>query len=436
MIGVTRPELNPHHWQGEILLSDFKRKVVLCGRQSGKTTTIKTIVYNQALSLANQEILVLCPTHGMVKELLWRAFTRADDPLFDPALVTDQNNQDMTITLFTGSRITFKGAENIMALLGREVDLLVLDEFQSMREELWTFVEPLLATRSGTAVFTGTARHANHIMEFYRRGQSPDFPHWKSWKIRTQDSGSPAGNPENIQLAKESMSEEEFLQEYCAEPALREGLVYPGFSDANIFEDMSFIPPNAPLLLGWDFNVACMAVTVSVKLGNNMYVIDEIVQTFDTANTTTAIREVRAKYGNRRMIVYPDASGRNRSSSSIDVNNTNHQLLRTAGFNLVFDHSGNPSIEDRIIILNGLIQPMEGEPSFFVHKSCTRTIDGLSKRTYKGDKPDKTSGHDHTCDCIEYTIWHHFANRNGFTQKGIYGAPNKTPLAQMVSGTA
>ena len=102
----------------------------------------------------------------MVKELLWRPFTRVDQPLFDPRLIVHQNNQDMTITLFNNSRVTFKGAENISGLLGREVNLLVLDEFQSMRPELWTFVEPLLATRGGTAAFTGTIFYITGTITF------------------------------------------------------------------------------------------------------------------------------------------------------------------------------------------------------------------------------------------------------------------------------
>jgi hypothetical protein len=395
---------HPHNWQADILLSNRRRKVVLCGRQSGKTTLLKQIIYFTALSDSGKEILITAPTHGQVKELLWRSFTRADHPLFDPRIITYQNNQDMIIELFNGSRLTFKGTENISALLGRECDLIIFDEWQSHSVDVWTYLEPVLATRKGTAVFTGTARRGNHIMEFYQKGQENSL--WDSWKITTPESGSPAGSEENLLLAQSSMSEEEYNQEYLCLPNSGEGSVYPGFNNANIIEFTDELPP--VIRIGLDFNISQMNAVVGFRRDNKMFIIDEINQKFHNANTHSMVQEIKRRYPNKKILIYPDASGRNRTTNTVDADSTNHRILRQAGFELVFDHSGNPSIEDRIILLNSIIKPMIGETKFFVDKKCKNLIYSLEHRMYHNGKPDKSSGTDHSCDANEYLFFQLF----------------------------
>lgn len=433
-MSINDPVFNPHFWQGTILQSDAKRKVVLTGRQSGKTTLLKTIIYSKAFERNGVEILVLAPTHGSVKELLWRHFVRADDPLFPKPLVRYQNNQDMILELVNGSRITFKGTENIDALLGREVDYMFLDEFQSHNPLVWTYMEPLLASRGGTAIFTGTARRGNHIMDFYKKGQTN--PLWKSWKITTPESGSPAGSVESIALAQSSMSEEEFNQEYMCEPMNTEGLVYPNFGDANIVGDevMSLLKlKGIPLRVGVDFNISHMTAILCAKIENTLYVVDEITQKHHNANTYSLGEEIKRRTAGFNVIMYPDASGRNRDVSNIDPENTNHQILRSMGYNLVFDSKGNPPIEDRTILLNSKIKPMVGEPTFYVNERCKGLITGLQKRTYKNGKPIKDNITDHGLDCVDYVTWHCFSNRNAMVQTHSYNK-SKPSVAAMVQG--
>lgn len=425
---------NPHKWQCDVLLSNAKRKVCLTGRQSGKTTLLKTIIYASALE-HNQEIMVLAPTHGSVKELLWRHFTRSDQPLFPKPLVKYQNNQDMILELVNGTRITFKGTENVDALLGRECDLLVLDEWQSHNPEVWVYLEPLLASRSGNAIFTGTARRGNHIMDFYQKGL--DTPDWESFKVTTEESGSPAGSPENIEIAKNSMSEEQFLQEYCCLPMSGEGLVYPSFCEDNIVSDeiLSIAKLKGKALhIGVDFNVSMMNAIICVKEGNDLYVVDEIQQKHKDANTHSLVAEIKRRTIGFNVILYPDASGRNRSANTIDPNNTNHQILRAAGYNLVFG-GANPPIEDRTILINGKIKPMEGDPSIYVNSKCKNLIFSLQRRTYKNGKPIKDNIVDHGCDCLDYVTWHLFNNSNGFIQRSIHGSNKpKSTLKGLIHG--
>jgi len=409
---VNEGVFNPHYWQGEILLDKTPRKVVLTGRQSGKTTLLKSIIYKASLEKAQQDILVLASTHGQVKELLWRPFTNAMEALFPKELVAQQNNQDMTIELINGSRITFKGTENYESLLGRTVDLVIFDEWQSHKEEVWTYIEPMLAAKQGNAIFTGTARKGNHIMKFF------DFAlesiYWKSWRITTPESGSPAGTKHAIELAKASMSTEQFLQEYMCVPMSGEGLVYPKFSNENITDCQEVISKlkNDTLHIGVDFNISDMNAVICVRDKQVLTVIDEIRLRHANSNTYSMVQEIRRRYPDRNIILYPDATGRNRSTNTVDPQNTNHTILRQAGFPLKFDHSGNPPIEDRTILVNTKIQTADGTRTLYVDNKCKNLIYALQTRTYKDGKPIKDNVTDHGCDCLDYVLWHLFNTRN------------------------
>lgn len=412
----------PHEWQANILLSSIKRKVALTGRQSGKTTLLKQIIYKESLEQCQQDILVCAPTHGAVKELLWRPFTRVDDPLFHPKLIRYRNNQDMVLELINGSRITFKGTENIDALLGRTIDLLILDEWQSHNPEVWTYLEPMLAAKNGTAMFTGTARKGNHITDFYEKGQR--IPEWASWLITTENSGSPAGNPQALSLAMASMSEEEYLQEYCCIPMTGEGMVYPHFSEANItdLDEVRSVAAlkNMPYHIGVDFNVGHMTALICLRDGPELFIVDEIVLKHGGANTYELAKRLKAYVGDKRCILYPDATGRNRSANTVDPENTNHAILRQHGFNLAFDHAGNPPIEDRTILVNSKIRSAAGAITMYVDPKCKTLINSFEKRQYHNGKPAKDNITDHATDCLDYVAWHLFNNRNGVIQRHMH----------------
>lgn len=416
----------PHSWQAKIILSPAKRKVVLCGRQSGKSTLLKQIVYHRALQYDDQEIMVTAPTHWAVKKGLWRHFITNPVPLFHHSLIKSVNASDLVIELINGSRITFKGTENLNSILGDELDLLVLDEWQNQRDDVWTYMEPLLATRQGTAIFTGTARRGNHIMDFYARGQTNKY--WKSWLITTPNSLSPAGDPEAIKIAKSSMSEEEYNQEYLCVPSQGEGLVYPSFGPDNIVGNKK-LAKDKLLHIGVDFNVENMNAIAFTREGNHIEAVDEIQLKHSKANTLSLIAEMQRRYAGYNVLLYPDASGRNRSTNTVDINNTNHKLLRDAGYNLIFSHSGNPPREDRTILINSKIKAMDGNISFTVQERCRNLIMSLQKRQFKNGLPEKDNITDHGCDCMDYTIWHLFASSRSVSQYSAYQA-NKLPLVE------
>lgn len=80
--------------------------------------------------------------------------------------------------------------------------------------------------------------------------------------------------------------------------------------------------------IGIDFNIGgCVAVVECEHKG-----ISYIVEDFYTYDTENMVLELRNRYSNKQINLYPDASGGNRHTSSTK---TDIDILRTAGFNCI-----------------------------------------------------------------------------------------------------
>ena len=409
--------LNPTRWQQEVLARDYvTHRVLLNGRQSGKSTIIRQLIYSDSLSAPNQELLYVACTIGQAKEIMWRPLLNTHDCIFHPQWIKNRNNSERTIELYNGSRLTVTGSENVEALLGRTIDRLYLDEWQSQDPKVWEKLQPMLAARMGRVVFAGTARGFDDLYDKWWKGSplNPDkHPDWYSWKIKTADSGTPAGLPAAIATAREALSPQQFAQEYEASPYSTEGLVYPDFDLILNTMTEDLITDSPVIHVGMDFNVDNMMAVVAIKKDGKLFVGDEIHLTHKS-NTQTMIRELKARYGDKKIIVYPDASGRNRTTAA-DYNSTNHTLLEQAGFTLRFNHRGNPDIIDRVNTVNAVICNANQDRRLFVHRNCKNIINTLTKQTYHNGKPLKDGKIDHAGDALGYLVYQLFSIRANST---------------------
>lgn len=416
---MANEELRLYPWQSKVFRSNTKNRVVLAGRRSGKTMLFTVLAYTEALKGPQREIMIVCTTHSQAVELYFNNFTNIHDPLFHPSIVASINRQTRVITLINGSRITVTGSENSEALLGRSLNLLLIDEFQSIPREVFEVIlQPCLADRNGSAVFSGTARFGDKLMEYYERGLTSN-PYWESWLITTAESGSPASKPEILEQARQTISKSQFLQEYECIPCNPSFAVFPDFNRSNIIDEFDY-SSDAVLHIGMDFNCGNMCCIIGVKRANILYIVDEIVLTDRDSNTYAMVNIIKQRYGGRQIVIYPDASGRNRNTASIDINNTNHSLLREAGFNLVFDHKGNPPIIDRNILINAKILSAAETTTLYVHSRCKQMIRSFQTHAYKNGMPFKDGINDHAIDAMSYLVWHLFSKRNTASQTSIY----------------
>jgi hypothetical protein len=69
----------------------------------------------------------------MAKDIAWKALKR----LVPRAWIKSKNETDLKLELVNGSTIELKGVENAMALRGRSLAGVVLDEAAFMDSEVW-----------------------------------------------------------------------------------------------------------------------------------------------------------------------------------------------------------------------------------------------------------------------------------------------------------
>ena len=166
------------------------------------------------------------------------------------------------------------------------------------------------------------------------------------------------------------------------------------------------------LVMGADFNVSPMVWLVGRRRGHRIHWFREYIQnhafTFDLANEvaldlarsmSTPSRYVSAEDAARRVTVYCDASGQNRSTTAT---RTDVDHLRAAGFTVMVDAS-NPAVNDRAHTVNYWLK----RGMMLFDPRCETTIRSFvaQGRDPKTGQPDKTKGHDHATDAVGYAAW-------------------------------
>ncbi|MDX1698979.1 MAG: hypothetical protein R3250_00105 [Melioribacteraceae bacterium] len=150
--------------------------------------------------------------------------------------------------------------------------------------------------------------------------------------------------------------------------------------------------------IGMDFNAAnCNAVCgLFYPERRFIHVFHEFVSYFDTPELITAIKEYFDGY---QIYVYPDASGKKRSS--INAHTSDIALLREAKFRIKAK-SSNPLVRDRVASVNRAFE--KGYLAIDVNR-CPETTECLEKQVFlENGQPDKKSGYDHLVEALGYLV--------------------------------
>lgn len=206
------------------IYSDPARFVILAaGRRFGKTVLAITKIITKALADKNSRIWYLAPTYRQAEMIAWRMLFE----MIPAKLILKKNEVKLEITLINGSEISLKGADNEDSLRGVGLDFVVLDEFASMKPNVWQeIIRPMLSDRQGSALFIGTPKGKNHFWELWMRGQRKES-NYSSYAARTEDN--PYIPRSEIKEAKEQLNERYFRQEYEASFEDFTGLIWPEF---------------------------------------------------------------------------------------------------------------------------------------------------------------------------------------------------------------
>jgi hypothetical protein len=146
--------IEPDEWQVEVLASDHPRKILCCGRQTGKSTVAAILAIHTALTKPGSTVLVVAPGERQAKLLFSKAlshYRQAGYPL--PA----HSERRTGLELSNGSVIEALPAVE-RTTRGYSVDLLLVDEAAAVPDMDYHGILPALIATQGEQVLLSTPR--------------------------------------------------------------------------------------------------------------------------------------------------------------------------------------------------------------------------------------------------------------------------------------
>ena len=201
-----------HPAQLEIFNSEARFKVVSAGRRFGKSRLAAWMLIIKALQSESKDVFYIGPTFQQAKDIMWHMLKEL---LHGTDLIEQTHENTATMTLVNGRKISLKGSDRPDTLRGVGLAYVVLDEYASMKVEVWEqIIRPTLADVKGGALFIGTPAGKNHFYELWQEADDPKNEDWEAFQFNSTDN--PLIDPEEIKVARETMSTQAFRQEFEA----------------------------------------------------------------------------------------------------------------------------------------------------------------------------------------------------------------------------
>lgn len=197
-------------WQQEVWNDDTRFKVVAAGRRTGKSRLAAWLLIINALQSDKGHVFYVAPTQGQARDIMWQTLMELGHPV-----ISKSHINNLQIQLVNGATISLKGADRPETMRGVSLKYLVMDEYADMKPDVWEqILRPALADQKGSALFIGTPMGRNHFYELFKYGELSDDDTYKAWHYTSYDN--PILDPEEINIAKKSMSSYAFRQEFMA----------------------------------------------------------------------------------------------------------------------------------------------------------------------------------------------------------------------------
>ena len=369
-------------------------KVVVAGRRFGKSYLSLNEMAKHARH-PNKNIYYIAPTWRQSKNIIWDDLK---ERLGKVRWIKKVNESDLTVTLVNNSKISLRSAENFDSMRGVSLDFAVLDECAFMKKEVFTeVIRPALSDRQGHAMMITTPKGRNWVYDLWSNAKHQKD--WSAFQFTTLDGGNVL--PEEVEAAKADMDEKTFRAEYLATFETYAGIIYYNFDPAENLRVNHAAPDRREILhIGCDFNVSPICATVGTWREGHLHIHDEI-QIYGS-NTYELAEEIKRRYPEHRVWVYPDASGQANKTNSVK---SDHNILREFGF-IIKANRSNPPVIDRIASVNSGFKTANGETRLTIDPGCKNMIKCLTHQTYKeGTRiPDKDTGYDHMNDALGYVV--------------------------------
>ena len=415
MLAAIRSDLHP----GQLAFVDDHNTQILgisAGYGAGKTRALcaKAVM----LAAANQGFIgaVMEPTGPLIRDIWQNDFEDFLEAYNIPYTFRASPLPEYTLHLPGGdTKILCRSFENWTRIIGLNLAWVLADEIDTVAPSIAgrAFPKILGRLRSGNVRQFGAASTPEGYRWMWQTFGSEEAlsrPDRKLIKMKTTDN--PHLPPDFIERLKANY-DPTLLQAYLNGEfvSLNMGQVYDRFDRS---KHVGKIPDDIsqPLRIGIDFNVGNMNAVIAIREKNRLLFIDEIAKAHDT---DALAREIRRRHPDRKIYIYPDASGGSRSTNA---SQTDIQILEGYGMSNQSPKS-NPPIRDRVAAVQALLENGKGEIRMQIDQRCKKLIECLELQSYddKGN-PDKSAGYDHMVDGCGYLIWREFNPLHAGAGKG------------------
>lgn len=371
------------------------------GFRSGKSYALcYKMLYMMSIN-TQADFSLLEPTWSMVVRVLIPTMTSI---LEKHKIKYELNKGDGFFKIYMGNQVKtcwLLSAENYQRAAGLTLSCFGIDEADLMKKDVAQSAWNMMVSRLTKGEFMqgfccSTPEGFSWMYEFFEENAGPDR---MIIRARTRD------NPfidesyfDNLAKTHTEQQLEAYLEGKFVN--LTTSSVYYQFNRKIHHTNRELLSTDSILLVGQDFNVGKCASVIAVVENGKVFVIDEIT---DSNNTEQTINIIKERYGNRKFIIFPDASG---NSGSTRTSISDVALFRNAGFT-VKHLNKNPNVKDRISAVNVMLKNANGEIKLFINTSkCRQLTKSLEQQSYdKNGSPDKSTGLDHILDALGYMIF-------------------------------
>ena len=416
---LTRVQDDLHPGQLDFVSDETTEIIGLsAGYGAGKTRALAAKTLH--LAAANQGFIgcVMEPTGPLIRDIWQNDFEQFLEQYEVPYTFRASPLPEYVLHLPGGdTKILYRSFENWSRIIGLNLSFVLADEIDT--------VNPSVCSRAFPKIL-GRLR-AGNVRQF-AAASTPEGFRWM-WQTFGSDDAAKHSDRRLIRMrtADNPHLPQDFIERLRAnyDPSLLQaylegqfcnlttGQVYDRFDRAKHVSALSEQEyQNEPLRVGVDFNIGNMSAVIGVRLDNKLHLIDEISGAHDT---DALAQELRQRFPDSVVYVYPDASG---SARSTNASRTDIQILESYGFSNQ-SPKANPPIRDRVASVQALLENGKGEVRLQIAPRCKRTIECLELQSYtEAGDPDKDAGYDHMNDALGYLVYRDFSMLNARAGRG------------------
>lgn len=377
---------------------------IVGGLGSGKTRAGQMRLLLAMLQDPGINTLYAMPTYDLLR---MRAIPGFEEDLQSLGLDYHLNKSEWSINVpGLGSTIYFRSYDNPQRLIAFEVAHSIADELDTLPKDKAELVWRKISERTRQkckgpntigVVTTPDQGVSGFIYEKWAKKRQAGYEIIRA--STTANHFLPYGYVQQIRDNYDPVLADLYLNgEFVS---LSQNKVYHFYNRGRHHTSRTITPNDIEVHVGLDFNIGGTCATTWVIDNNEPHAVDEFIShdTYDFCNN------LASRYGGKRVIVYPDASGK---AGRTNATQSDIGIIEQAGF-VVYAPKSNPPVRERINSVNALLAHDRIKVNA---DKCPELAFALESQGYdqKGE-PEKFNDHpaiDDWVDCSGYFIHQRF----------------------------